>query len=55
MGSGQSVAEVEASKPADASDVPTGEAAALEEVKRLRALLRSHVQQTEEAPLDDNN
>ena len=44
MGSGQSVAEVEASKPADASDVPTGEAAALEEVKRLRALLRSQVE-----------
>ena len=56
MGSGQSVVDVESRKPADASDVPTGEAAR-DEVKRLRALLRSHadVQQTEEAPLDDYN
>ena len=56
MGSGQSVLDAEASKPADASDVATYEDAR-NELMRVRALLRSHadVQQTEEAPLDDNN
>ena len=56
MGSGQSVLDAEASKPADASDVATYEDAR-NELMRVRALLRSHadVQQSEEAPLDDNN
>ena len=46
MGAAGSVLEQEASKPLDASDIKNGEEGALEEVVRLRLLLKQHYEAT---------